>query len=134
MDCHFLVILICRMPHADLEAKANYLSLWLESHISDGNSVLRKPVLFTEVGSSWHLNKKGVYDRDVLLKIVYDKIYESAKERQAGAGALVWQLLVEGVDEYSDRFSFIPWDYPSTYKLMKEQSNRLQSLLMTVKT
>jgi hypothetical protein len=32
---------------------------------------------------------------------VYDKIYESAKKRRAGA--FIWQLLVEGVDGYTDK-------------------------------
>lgn len=116
------------IPHADLEAKTNYLSNWVDSHISDGDFVLRKPVLFTEIGSRWDVDGKGVHERDVLLKIVYDKIYESAKKRQAGSGALIWQLLVEDVDRYSDQFSFIPQDSPSTYKLIKEQSCRLQRI------
>ncbi|KDP37779.1 hypothetical protein JCGZ_06458 [Jatropha curcas] len=116
------------IPHADSEAKANYLSLWVDSHISDGEFVLRKPVLFTEVGSTRHVNNKGLYDLDVLLKIVYNKIYDSAKKGQSGAGALIWQLLVEGVEEYSDRFSFVPWNYPSTYKLIEAQSYRLRNL------
>lgn len=111
-----------------MEAKTNYLSNWVDSHISDGDFVLRKPVLFTEVGSRWDADGKGVHERDVLLKIVYDRIYESAKKRQAGAGALIWQLLVEDVDRYSDQFSFIPQDSPSTYKLIKEQSCRLQRI------
>ncbi|KAJ9180849.1 hypothetical protein P3X46_009046 [Hevea brasiliensis] len=118
------------IPSSDLKAKANFLSLWVDSHISDGDFVLRKPVLFTEVGSTWHVNKKGVYDTDadVFLKMVYDRIYDSAKKRQAGAGALIWQLLVEGVEEYSDQFSLVPWHYPSTYKLIEEQSYRLRSV------
>ncbi|XP_061954806.1 mannan endo-1,4-beta-mannosidase 6-like [Populus nigra] len=120
----------CRIPHADSEAKTSYLSHWVDSHISDGDIALRKPVLFTEVGSSRHVDENGVFDRDVLLKTVYDKIYESAKKRRAGAGAgaFIWQLLVEGVDGYSDDFSFVPQDYPSTYKLIKQQSCRLQSI------
>ncbi|WCJ28121.1 Mannan endo-1 4-beta-mannosidase 1 [Euphorbia peplus] len=116
------------IPDANFEVKENYLSRWVDSHISDGNFVLRKPVLFTEVGSTWHLNKKGANERDALLRIMYDKIYDSAKNRQAGAGALVWQLLVEGVEDYSDRFSFVTSNYPSTCKLIEEQSSRLQSL------
>ena len=32
---------------------------------------------------------------------MYDKIYESAKKRRAGA--FIWQLLVEGVDGYTDK-------------------------------
>ncbi|XP_065852964.1 mannan endo-1,4-beta-mannosidase 6-like [Euphorbia lathyris] len=116
------------IPDADFEAKANYLSHWVDSHISDGDFVLRKPVLFTEVGFLWHVNKKGANERNALLKIMYDRIYDSAKNRQSGAGALIWQLLVEGVEDYSDRFSFVPSDYPSTCQLIEEQSSRLQSL------
>lgn len=89
--------------------------------------MLKKPVLFTEVGSSLHMNKK-VEDVNLLLKTVYDRIYESAKKRQAGAGALIWQLLVEGVEEYSDQFSLVAWDHPSTYKLITRQSCRLRRI------
>ncbi|KAI5559958.1 hypothetical protein BDE02_16G013500 [Populus trichocarpa] len=89
------------IPHAGLEEKTSYLSHWVGSHISDGDIALRKPVLFKEVGSSRHVDEMGVFDRDVLLKTVYDKIYESAKKRRAGA--FIWQLLVEGVDGYTDK-------------------------------
>lgn len=118
----------CRIPYADLEAKTHYLSQWADSHISDGDEVLKKPVLFTEVGSLVHGNNQGLADEDILLKTMYDKIYESAKKRQAGAGALIWQLLVEGVEEYGDKFSFVAWDNPSSYKLILKQSCRLQSI------
>nr|TKR99489.1 hypothetical protein D5086_0000192320 [Populus alba] len=73
------------IPHGDLEERTSYLSDWVDSHISDGDIALRKPVLFTE-------------------------------------------LLVGGVDGYIDDFSFVPQDYPSTYKLIKQQSCRLQSI------
>ncbi|KAI3973843.1 hypothetical protein MKX01_030419 [Papaver californicum] len=109
---------------------ADYLSHWVDSHVTDGDHVLKKPVLFTEVGSSLRVNK-GVYNKDFLLKTVYDKIFESAKKGQAGAGALIWQLLVEGVEEhYGDQFSLIAWDHPSTstYKLILEQSCRLRRI------
>ncbi|MBA0694715.1 hypothetical protein Goari_004989 [Gossypium aridum] len=116
------------MPHDDMEAKARFLSRWVDSHISDGDHVLKKPVIFTEVGSLVHADNQGLADKDILLKTMYEKIYESAKKRQAGAGALIWQLLVEGVGEYSDRFSFVAWDNPSTYKLILKQSCRLKSI------
>ena len=65
------------------------------AHASDGDIALRKPVLFTAVGSSRLVDEKGVFDRDVLSKTVYDKIYESEKKRRAGAGAgagaFIWQ-------------------------------------------
>ncbi|MBA0568925.1 hypothetical protein Golax_004125 [Gossypium laxum] len=116
------------MPHDDMEAKARFLSRWVDSHISDGDHVLKKPVIFTEVGSLVHADNQGLADKDILLKTMYEKIYESAKKRQAGAGALIWQLLVEGEGEYSDRFSFVAWDNPSTYKLILKQSCRLKSI------
>ncbi|KAL3568832.1 hypothetical protein D5086_028722 [Populus alba] len=40
------------IPHGDLEERTSYLSDWVDSHISDGDIALRKPVLFTEVSSS----------------------------------------------------------------------------------
>lgn len=67
--------------------------------------------------------------RDIIFKIMYDKIYDLAKKGKAGAGALVWQLLVEEVEEYSDRFSFVAWENHSTNTLITNQSCRLQSLL-----
>ncbi|KAJ6864058.1 hypothetical protein NC651_034782 [Populus alba x Populus x berolinensis] len=79
------------IPHADLEERTSYLSDWVDSHISDGDIALRKPVLFTAVGSSRLVDEKGVFDRDVLSKTVYDKIYESEKKRRADAGAFIWQ-------------------------------------------
>ncbi|KAF4399538.1 hypothetical protein G4B88_022621 [Cannabis sativa] len=88
----------------DSEAKMNFLSRWVDSHISDGEHLLKKPVLITEFGSSLRMNKTPE-DTNLLLKTVYDRVYESAKKREAGAGALIWQLLVEGVDEYADQFS-----------------------------
>ncbi|KAL8461572.1 hypothetical protein ACS0TY_032888 [Phlomoides rotata] len=115
------------IPEADLEAKVKYLSSWVDAHISDGENVLKKPVLFTELGAPLSIQTGGLYDRDVLLKVVYAKIYESAKKRGAGGGVLIWQLLVEGVEEYRDRFSLVAQRYPST-KLMLEQSCRLRNV------
>ncbi|KAL8032952.1 hypothetical protein ABFX02_13G131100 [Erythranthe guttata] len=116
------------IPQADLEAKVKYLSNWADAHISDSENVLKKPLLFTEIGAPLSVQTDGSYDRDILLKIVYDKVYKSAKKREAGAGVLIWQLLVEGVEEYRDRFSLVASKYPSTYKLILEQSCRLKNM------
>ncbi|KAK4707550.1 hypothetical protein R3W88_028475 [Solanum pinnatisectum] len=110
------------------DARVDFLSHWVDSHISEAEKILKKPVLFTEVGFPSSIQKNGLYDRNIFLKIVYDKIYESAKKKKAGAGALVWQLLVEGMGRYGDQFSFIAWKHPSTYKLMVEQSCRLLNI------
>lgn len=122
------------MPHADASAKTDFILRWLDSHISDGENMLKKPVLVTEVGCPLHVKNQGSYDRDTLLKAVYDRIFESAKKGQAGAGALIWQLLVEGMEEYGDRFSFVAWKQPSTYKLIVEQSCRLRNAFWNSKS
>lgn len=106
-----------------------YLSHWVDAHIRDGEVVLKKPVLFSEVGSPLGEKMQGVFVRDILLKQVFDKIYDSARKREAGAGALVWQLLLEGMDrKYGDKFSLVARQHPSTYKLLREQSCRLNSI------
>lgn len=106
----------------------------MDFHISDAEYFLKKPVLFTEVGSFIHRKRQGLYNTDTLLKIVYHKIYESAKKRQAGAGALIWQLLVEGMEEYGDQFSIVAWDYPSIHKLIIEQSCKLRNVFVEDQT
>ncbi|XP_021719887.1 mannan endo-1,4-beta-mannosidase 6-like [Chenopodium quinoa] len=115
--------------HANVTAKLDFLSHWLDSHISDSENILKKPVLFTEVGYPLHVKGENVHYGDNLMGTVYDKIFESAKKGQAGAGSLIWQLLVEGMEEFGDRFSVVAWNHPSTYKLIAEQSCRLKSIM-----
>lgn len=92
-----------RIPEANLEAKVKYLWKWADGHIIDSQNVLKKPVLFTEMGSQFTLKTEtgGLHDR-CFSEDGYDKIYESATRREAGSGVLIWQLLTEGVEEYSD--------------------------------
>lgn len=116
------------IPEVNLEAKVKYLSVWADAHINDSEHVLKKPVLFTEVGAPLTTNMDGFYERDNLFKTVYDKIYNSSRKLEAGAGVLIWQLLVEGAKQYSDNFSFIAWKYPSTQKLILNQSCRLRNV------
>ncbi|TVU11454.1 hypothetical protein EJB05_45040, partial [Eragrostis curvula] len=116
------------LPKASMEEKIKYLSKWVDSHLNDSVYILRKPLLFSEIGFLQHAEANGTIDGDTLLKVVYDKIYNSAKRLQAGVGALIWQLMVDGMQTYHDDFSMVARDRPSTYKLIKEQSCRLQRL------
>eukprot|EP01018_Ginkgo_biloba_P010213 Gb_33018 [translate_table: standard] len=116
------------VPDKALEEKLRYFSKWVTSHIDDAEQVLKKPVLFTEFGLSSHFKDFEASHRDLLLKTMYDKIYESARKGGAGAGAMVWQFVMEGMDDHGDEFSLVPWQRPSTYKLIVEQSCRLQTL------
>ncbi|XP_068643122.1 mannan endo-1,4-beta-mannosidase 6-like [Aristolochia californica] len=116
------------IPNSSTTEKAKYLANWVDTHVYDGEYVLKKPVLFTEVGSTPHMKEQGIRNRDLFLKTVYDRIYESAKKGQAGAGALIWQLLLEGMEEFGDEYSLVAWEHSSTYKLIVEQSCRLRHL------
>uniref|UniRef100_A0ACD5V8C2 Uncharacterized protein n=1 Tax=Avena sativa TaxID=4498 RepID=A0ACD5V8C2_AVESA len=116
------------LPNASMKEKTRYLSSWVDSHLNDSENILKKPVLFSEVGYLQHVDPNSTADGDILLRVVYDKIYDSARKLQAGGGALVWQLMVEGTHMYHDNFSLVARDHPLTYKLIKEQSCRLQLL------
>ncbi|KAJ3694636.1 hypothetical protein LUZ60_000013 [Juncus effusus] len=116
------------IPNASLEEKVRYLSNWVDSHINDSQKILNKPVLFSEVGSHASSYENSMYERDLMLKTVYDKIFESAKKLGAGSGALIWQLTVEKMQRFGDDFSLIARDFPSTYNLIKNQSCRLELL------
>uniref|UniRef100_J3MDK0 mannan endo-1,4-beta-mannosidase n=2 Tax=Oryza brachyantha TaxID=4533 RepID=J3MDK0_ORYBR len=116
------------LPKASLEEKVRYLSSWVDSHLNDSEHILKKPVIFTEVGYLQHSDANSTVDKDIILRIVYDKIYDSARKLQAGGGALIWQLMVEGTHMYADDFSIVARDRPSTYSLITEQSCRLQRM------
>ncbi|CAN1160955.1 Mannan endo-1,4-beta-mannosidase 2 [Linum perenne] len=116
------------VAHQSFEDKLKFVSKWMLSHIEDGHYELNKPVLFTEFGLS-NLNKDfQPSQRDSLYKTVYDIIYKSAKRNRAGAGALMWQLFVEDMDESNDDFGIVPWETKSTYKIITEQSCKLAKL------
>ncbi|GLJ47019.1 hypothetical protein SUGI_0992750 [Cryptomeria japonica] len=116
------------IPDVELEDHIKYMSKWATSHIDDGEHTLKKPVLFTEFGLSSHHKGFEPKQRDLLFKFMYDKIYDSARKGGAGAGAMVWQFLVEGMEEYGDHYALVPWQFQSTYTLIMEQSCRLLTL------
>ncbi|XP_072960266.1 mannan endo-1,4-beta-mannosidase 2-like [Typha angustifolia] len=113
---------------AELDKKIEYISKWMASHIEDGEEELKKPILFTEFGLSNKNKNFDHSDREAFYKTVFDSVYESAKKNGAGAGALIWQLLVKGMENYNDDFGIFPGDRPPLDNLVKEQSCRLAAL------
>ncbi|WOL02060.1 hypothetical protein Cni_G10779 [Canna indica] len=113
---------------ANFDEKKEYISKWVASHIEDGDKELHKPVMFTEFGLSKKPKTFEHFQRVTFYKSIYDQIYESARKNGAGAGALIWQLLVPGMEEYGDDFMIIPGESPSIDSLIKEQSCRLMAL------
>ncbi|XP_028807821.1 mannan endo-1,4-beta-mannosidase 2 [Neltuma alba] len=109
----------------DFEVNLHFVTKWMNSHIEDGDKELKKPVLFSEYGWSDLIKNFSVSDREKMYRAILDIIYKSAKKNRSGAGALVWQFLVEGMKEFEDDFWMTPWKGSSTYSLFLEQSCRL---------
>ncbi|KAM7270967.1 hypothetical protein ACFE04_030181 [Oxalis oulophora] len=109
----------------NFEAEQKYFAKWIVSHIEDGDKELNKPVMFTEYGLS-NLNKDyEPAQREKLYRMVFNIMHKSARKNKSGAGALIWQLFVEGMEEFNDDFGFVPWEWPSLHKLMAEHSCKL---------
>ncbi|ESQ54425.1 hypothetical protein EUTSA_v10025261mg [Eutrema salsugineum] len=107
------------------EDKLKFVVKWMQSHVEDGMKELKKPVLFTEFGLS-NLNKDyEPSQRERFYRIIFDVVYKSAKRRKSGAGTLVWQLFMEGMEGFNDEFGIVPHEQDSMYRLMIEQSCRL---------
>ncbi|KAB2047614.1 hypothetical protein ERO13_A13G055601v2 [Gossypium hirsutum] len=102
-----------------------YVSKWVRSHIEDCDKELKKPVMFTEYGLSNQNKDVQASQREQFYRTILDLIYKSAKKKGSGVGALVWQFLVEGMEEYNDDFGLVPWETPSIHKLTIQQSCRL---------
>ncbi|KAL9243811.1 hypothetical protein vseg_017653 [Gypsophila vaccaria] len=112
----------------NLEDKLEFVKNWLLTHIEDGQKQLKKPVLLTEFGLSSQNKDYDPSQRDRLIKLVYDIMYKSAKRNKAGAGSLIWQFFVKGMETYHDDFSMVPWETKSTFELIVGQSCRLARL------
>lgn len=97
----------------------------MRSHVEDGDKELKKPVMFTEFGLSNENKDFEPSQRDTFYRTIYDIIYKSAKKNGSGAGALIWQLFIEGMEEFNDDFGIVPWERPSMYSLIVGQSCRL---------
>lgn len=121
----FDALSFCRFPEKNFEEKLKFAAKWMLSHIEDGDKELRKPIMFTEFGLSNENEDFEPAQRDRFIKMVLDFIYKSAKRNRSGAGSFFWQFLVEGMELYNDDFGIVPWERPSTYQLIIEQSCRL---------
>lgn len=124
-DCNIFCFLFGRFHVLGFEEKRNYVSKWMRSHIEDGDKELKKPVMFTEYGLSNQNDDFQPSQREQFYTTILDIIYKSAKKKGSGAGSLIWQFFVEGMEKYNDDFGIVPWESPSLYKLTVQQSCRL---------
>ncbi|ERN03202.1 mannan endo-1,4-beta-mannosidase 7 [Amborella trichopoda] len=116
------------IPGSSDQAQLSFLQSWVQAHIEDSNTVLKKPMLFTEFGKSSKTQGYTPGLRDTLFATVYNSIYTSARSGGAGAGGLFWQLLDKDMDNFRDGYDVIMAESPSTANVIAQQSHKLSSL------
>ncbi|KAK1278793.1 Mannan endo-1,4-beta-mannosidase 1 [Acorus gramineus] len=116
------------MSGSDEQSQLNFLHRWLESHIQDAGSVFGKPLMVTEFGRSSSQAGYSTGQRDNMFGRVYNTIYGCARSGGPCPGALFWQLLVEGMDNWKDGYEVIMSENPSTANIIAQQSHQISSL------
>ncbi|KAL9228769.1 hypothetical protein vseg_004314 [Gypsophila vaccaria] len=114
--------------HSEGKAQPTFLKQWVEKHIEDSQNIIQKPVIFAEFGKSYKLPGYKQADRDQLYRIVYSDIYASAIKGGAASGALLWQLLAEGMDSFKDGYEVSLNVHDSLGAIIFEESHKLSKL------
>ncbi|XP_073003583.1 mannan endo-1,4-beta-mannosidase 5-like [Typha latifolia] len=110
-----------------------FMQRWTWSHWDDARKILQKPLVFAEFGKS---KKDAGYtenERDLYLAAVYSDIYSFARTGGGSlGGGLVWQIMAEGMDSYSDGYEIVLSQDPSTTGLIARQSRVMTALAHTL--
>ncbi|KAK3404229.1 hypothetical protein EUGRSUZ_K00548, partial [Eucalyptus grandis] len=116
------------MPSASEGEQVAFADKWVQVHIQDSNTILKKPIILGEFGKSSNSSGYSVEKRDSYFGRLYDAIYTSASNQGSGAGALFWQLFVQGMDSFGDGYVVILKQSPSTASVIARQSRRMSAL------
>ncbi|XP_058076950.1 mannan endo-1,4-beta-mannosidase 4-like [Magnolia sinica] len=116
------------IPNSNEQAQFDFLQSWLQAHFQDANTVLRKPILFTEFGKSSQIPGYTTSVRDNFLGIVYNIVYASASSGGPCGGGLFWQLFAQGMDNFRDGYEVIMAECPSTANIVAQQSHKISAL------
>ncbi|KAF8010421.1 hypothetical protein BT93_J1141 [Corymbia citriodora subsp. variegata] len=112
----------------DENAQTVFVDRWMESHLADAKTIIRKPLVFTEFGKSKNDPDYSPSVRDSYMNTVYSDIYNLARNGGAFGGGLVWQVLAEGMDSYKDGYGIVLSEDGSTRAVISQQSNKMASL------
>ncbi|KAI4366358.1 hypothetical protein MLD38_022245 [Melastoma candidum] len=114
------------LSNSNEDEQLSFLNNWIETHITDAQNMLRKPVLFAEFGKS--SNGYSPDQRDRIFNAVYSTIYSSASKGGAAAGGMFWQLLTEGLDSFQDGYGIVLSQGSSTVDIISLQSQKLNRI------
>ncbi|XP_022757678.1 mannan endo-1,4-beta-mannosidase 4 [Durio zibethinus] len=110
------------------EAQLAFVDKWIQAHILDSNSVLKKPLVIGEFGKSSKLPGYSLEKRNCYFQRIYNAIYSSARSGGSFAGGLFWQLMSVGMDNMADGYQVVLEQSPSTANIIARQSHKLSSL------
>ncbi|KAL3838704.1 hypothetical protein ACJIZ3_023295 [Penstemon smallii] len=116
-------------PGSNEHVRNAFIAKWIQAHIYDSQVVLRKPILVTEFGKSSRVKGYTLKKRDQDFMNVFNLVYNSARKRGSGAGALFWQLMAQGMESWSDGYEVVLEQNPSTASVILQQSRRISSLI-----
>jgi len=114
-----------RINGADDNAQTAFLRSWITSHTQDAG-YLGKPLLVTEFGRS--SRQFSTAQRNAYYWAAYNTIFASARVGGPCTGALFWQYLGQGMDNFKDGYEVIFQESSSTASIISQQSGRINSL------
>ncbi|XP_073032294.1 putative mannan endo-1,4-beta-mannosidase 9 [Primulina eburnea] len=117
------------VPGANDEAQTEFVEKWIGSHSLDSKTVLGKPLMVTEFGKSSRSSGFSVVARDSYFGTIFNSVYSCARSGGPCAGALFWQVMADGMENWSDGYEVVLEQSPSTAAVINQQSARIASLL-----
>ncbi|KAK1319322.1 Mannan endo-1,4-beta-mannosidase 1 [Acorus calamus] len=115
-------------PGADEQSQANFLNRWLQSHIQDATTILKKPVMMSEFGRSSKFGPYYTGQRDALFSTIYNTFYGCARSGGPCGGSLFWHLLLDGMESFGDGYEVILSRDASTANIILSQARQISGL------
>lgn len=100
----------------------------MQNHFQDCNSGLKKLLLVGEFAKSSRSPGYNVTVRDNYFRWMYNNVYTSARGGGSGVGAMFWQLMPQGMQNYGDGYEVVLAEGPSTARVIASQSQRLSTI------
>lgn len=116
------------MSGASDDAQEKFVENWIQAHVNDSQLVIKKPIIVSEFGKSSRSSGYTVGVRDTYLGNVFGAVYNCARARGPCGGALFWQVMAVGMENWSDGYEIFMEESPSTVGVIEQQSRRIASL------
>ncbi|GER47083.1 mannan endo-1 4-beta-mannosidase 4 [Striga asiatica] len=116
------------MPSSSDDEQDEFVEKWVKSHVDDSKLVLEKPLLVTEFGKSSRSSGYDVGVRDRYFGSVFNDVFGCARDEGPCGGALFWQVMAKGMENWSDGYEVVLEQSPSTAAVVYQQSRQISSL------